>query len=162
MIQEPHQSYPAGYVSSLEDHVALLERTLNEKLPGTSPDHLELRGQPLNSHAVESSLDPALNPHSYLFEPQNGNSPEADRSWQWQQPQTPTIMTGAMAIPLGGRINDHSSPPDFAAQSIASTSQLASSFPTQRFIQPKTDGPEDIPVCKRVPNYSVVFPEQGS
>ena len=157
-MQEQHQSYPAGYVSSLEEHVAALERTLNEKLPGASPDHLVLRDHFVNSHtAGEPSLDPALSHNPYFYEIQNGTSPEADRSWQWQTPQTPNILTGAMAIPIGSRANDHSSPPDIAAQSIASASQLASSFPIQRMVTPKSDGPEDIPTATAASFFRTYF-----
>lgn len=157
VIQEPHQSYPAGYVSSLEDHVAALERSLNEKLPGTSTDHLESRDQLMNSRAAKPSIDSTFNSNPYYFDPQNGHSSEAERGWQWQQPQSPTIMTEAMAIPLSGRANDHSSPPDFAAQSVASASQLASSLPIQRMIIPKSDGPEDIPTATAASFFRTYF-----
>ncbi|KAL2069445.1 hypothetical protein VTL71DRAFT_14124 [Oculimacula yallundae] len=161
VIQEPHQSYPAGYVSSLEDHVAALERQLNEQLPGTSPNHLLSRtgDQFVNQQVGESSTVMGLNgQNAYYFDHQSGQSPEAERSWQWQLPHTPTIMPGAIAIPPGnGRPNDHSSPPDYVAHSIASTSHIATSFPSQRLAISKSDGPEDVPTATAASFFRTYF-----
>jgi hypothetical protein len=79
-MQELIQNYPAGYVPAIENQASMLERTLNERYPGTAIDHLEavsnLRLQGHESVPMADSID-----SSYLNF-QTGPPPEAERSWQ--------------------------------------------------------------------------------
>jgi len=73
VVREVFEQHPAGYVQSLEQHAAALERTLNEQFPGSAPDHL---------HAAHE--------HFLSFD-RSGTSPEGMGQYQWPLAQTPFI-----------------------------------------------------------------------
>lgn len=163
VIQEPQQSYPAGYVSSLENHVATLERTLNDRFPGTSNDHLDFRSQQMNnphSFAESSSLDTTFSANPFLFDLGNsGNSPDADTSWQWQVPQTPALLSGPVDIPHSSmrRGTNHSSTPEFTSHSVLSASQFPYNLSTHQGKPRTQDGPEDIPTATAASFFKTYF-----
>lgn len=156
VVQEAQQNYPAGYVPALENHAAMLERTLNERFPGTSLDHLEgVRNQ---------YLDPALSAtgdvgNSYNYDYLPGTSPDTERVWQWQIPQTPTMPSGRAGGPVQMRDfgANQASPPDFTAQT------LSSSAPTRTPIQPfqglntKPEGVDEIPTATAASFFRTYF-----
>ncbi|KUJ16886.1 uncharacterized protein LY89DRAFT_718614 [Mollisia scopiformis] len=125
VIQEPQQNYPAGYVPALENHAAMLERTLNERFPAL--DHLG-SGPPVTGDEVGQSYN-----YDYLA----GTSPDTERIWQWQVPQTPNTpgRTGG-SVQLRDLGTNQPSPPDFTAprqtpiQAIQGLSTNSEQIPT--------------------------------
>ena len=158
VIQEAYQNYPSGYVTALEHHAAVLERTLNEQVPGTPLDHLEsVRTQYLGSQPPSRlQLDVSGNPQSLQLDSLTGTSPETERAWHWQPPQTPSILGGRPGshVPVANRVQNHSSPPDFAA--LSATPMLAPSMPVQTLIG-RQEPVDEIPTATAASFFRTYF-----
>jgi hypothetical protein len=151
VVQENFQNYPAGYVPALENHAAMLEKTLNEKYPGLAPDHLEsVRTLYLGPQASNSLPSPGVQ-FNQLFDFQPGASPDAERMWNWQPTQTPAVFGGGPSGPvhdgLGGQ--NHSSPLDL-------TAGLSASLPTQPAAA-RPEGMDEIPTATAASFFRTYF-----
>lgn len=158
VVQEAFQNYPTGYVAALENHAALLEQTLNDKYPGSAPDHLEsVRTQYLGAQASNSLPSPGIN-FLQNFDFQSGTSPDAERMWNWQPTQTPAVFGGRADGPVhdGHGGPNHSSPPDLTAQALSATPRMTAILPTQ----PVTVRPEvldEIPTATAASFFRTYF-----
>jgi hypothetical protein len=157
VVQEPFQNYPAGYVSALENHAAMLERTLTEKYPGAASDHLDsVTNQFLGSIATTDFSQSRGNmPQNFDFQP--GTSPDTENAWQWQPPQTPDVFGGRIDAPLldGNRGQNHSSPPDLTVQELSATPRMAPNLPIQPVARP--EGVDEIPTATAASFFRTYF-----
>ncbi|KAI9742374.1 MAG: hypothetical protein M1818_003907 [Claussenomyces sp. TS43310] len=125
--------HPVGYVRSLEQHAASLERTLNATFPGAAPDHL---------HDVQAQF-PGME--------QIGVSPDDAIQYQWQNPQSSAspdansfenvmggyqeadvlvgLMGGLQSSPRGTNVNDAS--PTLEVSDTAMPASILSTQPDQ-------------------------------
>ena len=158
VVQEVYQNYPPGYVTALERHAAVLERTLNERVPGTALDHLEsVRTQYLGSQPTNRpQLEIPRNAQSLQLDSLTGSSPEAERTWHWQPPQTPNFPVDRpdSHAAMGSRGQNHSSPPDFAA--LSATPMLAPNMPTQSLIV-RQEPVDEIPTATAASFFRTYF-----
>lgn len=143
----------------------MLERTLNERYPGTSLDHLEgVRTQYLGSQA---SVTPGDVGQSYSYDYLPGTSPDTERIWQWQMPQTPAVPSGRMggAMQMRELGASHPSPPDLTRPSPPdySSQQLSSSAPRRDSVQQvqvvstKPEGVDEIPTATAASFFRTYF-----
>jgi hypothetical protein len=89
----------------------MLERIINEQVPGTAPDHLDsVRTQYLGGG---SAAGPSHNSQNYTprqLDFNTGTSPDADSIWNWQ-PQTPNAAgTGQAYFHTGAQGQNNPSP----------------------------------------------------
>jgi hypothetical protein len=150
VVQEAIQNYPVGYVSALENHAAMLERTLNERYQGMAVDYLG---------SVRPQYEPRPAPildlsHLSRLDFPTGTSPEAERIWQWPAPQTPIAVSGMMEAPLhqDTRANSHSSPSEANRQSRG----LSLSLPNQG-VASRPDGMDEIPTATGASFFRTYF-----
>ena len=160
VIQETFQNYPVGYVPALENHAAMLERTLNEKYPGAAPDHLDsVRTLYLRPQTSTSLPSPGPS-FPQTFDLQSGTSPDAERNsmWNWQPNQTPAVFGSRDEGPIfdgqGGQ--NHSSPPDLTAQALSATPRLAASLPAQS-ITTRSEAVDEIPTATAASFFRTYF-----
>lgn len=157
VMQETYQNYPAGYVPALEHHAAMLERTLNERYTGAAPDHLDsVRTQYLGPNMTNAPGQSGNTiPQSYEF--QSGTSPDAERSWQWQVPQTPDVFGRHLDAPLldGDIGQSHSSPPDLTVQALSATPLIAPILPVQPVA--RHEGMDEIPTATAASFFQTYF-----
>jgi hypothetical protein len=160
VVPESYQNYPAGYVSALENHAAMLERTLNEQQPGTTLDHLQsMRPQPLDLRlAGEASMEAMTNSMNGFTNFPFGTSPEEESIWGWQPPQTPSLIAGGLDMPLppAAITHSHSSPLGFGTQLSMSVPQLPSSSPNQNALA-RPEGIDDIPTATAASFFRTYF-----
>ena len=106
--QETFETYPAGYVSALEKHAAMLERSLNESFPGIAPDHLnrnECRGSISELHHTSSCHQlprPMENPYQdFTMDdiPQNRRSLDFAVHPSLHQSTSPVLVTASYISP---------------------------------------------------------------
>lgn len=127
----------------------MLERTLNERYPGSALDHL---GSVRTGYESQTSAAMEFSQISRLELPTN-TSPEAERIWQWPTPQTPTLLSGMMdPLHHGIRANSHSSPPDFTGQAQG----LSRSLPNQ-IITARQGGMDEIPTATAASFFRIYF-----
>ncbi|KAH7313010.1 hypothetical protein BKA65DRAFT_484202 [Rhexocercosporidium sp. MPI-PUGE-AT-0058] len=159
IIQDSMKNYPTGYVSALENHAAMLERTLNERFPDLAHDHLDnVRTQFLRLPvAAIQNLD--TRPPARLDGP-FGTSPDSETLWQWQPPQTPTRLSSQMDAPIqiSNPSGHQASPPDFATQASSSAPRLIQnmSFPFQG-ITARSEVVDDIPTATAASFFRIYF-----
>ncbi|PVH82740.1 hypothetical protein DL98DRAFT_570350 [Cadophora sp. DSE1049] len=159
VIPDSMQSYPAGYVPALENHAAILEQTLNERFPGTALDHLDnVRTQYLGTPLPVMQDFEGQQPSG--FDGLMGTSPESERMWQWQPPQTPTQLPSSMNAPMQiGSIGMHqASPPGFAPQATATAPRLIQNVSmTSHGVGPRSEGMDDIPTATAASFFRIYF-----
>lgn len=147
MARDPSQHYPTGYVHALENHVAMLEQSLNG-FNGSASDHLDAgRSQPL--HVGHSGFTPSPSGvgQSQPFSMQAGSSTEVERAWYWQPPQIGNTFDDSL-FAQGGLSVSHPSPPDFAA--LPAQTPLASPRPANPPKQTaviRQEGMDEIPTA---------------
>lgn len=153
------QSYPAGYVPALENHAAILEQTLNERFPGSALDHLDnVRTQYLGTPLP--AVQDFEGQQTSGFDGFVGTSPESERMWQWQPPQTPTQLPSMMNVPM--EINNtgvhQASPPGFVAQASASAPRSfhIGSMPTQA-VGSRSEGMDEVPTATAASFFRIYF-----
>lgn len=133
----------------------MLERTLNERYPGSAADHLDnIQGQSLDSSA------PAV--QGFHFQPQApdfqfGTSPVSEDLWQWNPPQTASQLPAMMGLPNQTDTRGvRNSPPDYTTQGMSGGTVMASSLPSQGII-PRPDGVDDIPTATAASFFRIYF-----
>lgn len=153
------QNYLAGYVPALENHAAMLGRTLNERVPGLAQDHLDNVWTQFLGSPVPAMHNFDSQPPSRLDD-QVGTSPESERLWQWQPPQTSAQLHSLMDAPiqLNNAWGHQASPPDFAARVISSAPRLTQSMhlPFQG-MSARSERVDDIPTATAASFFRIYF-----
>ena len=157
VIQETYQNYPAGYVPALEHHAAMLERSLNEKYPGAAPDHLDFVRNQYLGHQTTNAPGQSGNTIFQNYEYQAGTSPEVERPWQWQVPQTPDVFGQQLDATLldGDLGQSHSSPPDLIVQALSASPLMAPGLPVQPMS--RQEGMDEIPTATAASFFRTYF-----
>lgn len=143
----------------------MLERTLNERYPGTSLDHLEgVRTQCLDSQVPVTPSDVG---QSYNYDYLAGTSPDTERIWQWQMPQTPNLPSRRMGGPVQMRDLGASqpsppnltqaSPPDFSSQQLSSSAPRRVSIQQGQGGSTKPEGVDEIPTATAASFFRTYF-----
>lgn len=118
----------------------MLERTLNERFPGTALDHLDAvrNRQFISGASISNDAGQSYN-YDYLA----GASPDTERIWQWQAPQTPTLQSGRInSQPQGEQLSTSQPSSRNALSSTASGNSAALGFQES---SAKPEGVDDIP-----------------
>lgn len=109
VVPESYQSYPASYVTALEDHAAVLERTLNEQQAGTTTEQFEFVGsQPLGIPQTQRSFFGfSETSTSDLVDAEFDTLLGEEGDVSWQNPQTPNLFTGSLDLAYQSDGIDH-------------------------------------------------------
>lgn len=150
VTREPSQHYPAGYVHALENHVAMLEQSLNG-ITGSTSDHLSTR-QP--SGFTPGQLGSG---QSQPYNLNAGTPPEAERGLFWQSSHMGSTFDDSI-FGIGGLSGSHPSPPDLAAlpaQTPLGSSRQAN--PLKQTIVSKQEGMDEIPTATAASFFRTYF-----
>lgn len=135
----------------------MLERTLNERYPGSALDHLDsARNQHLGSgNSIFSDVGQSCN-YDYLA----GTPPDLERIWQWQAPQTPTMPLGR----IGNQVGDlnasqlPASPLVFVAHALSlSAPRNPSTRPPIQEQSARLEGVDEIPTATAASFFRTYF-----